>query len=82
MSGSGMRRANHWGWYQSLDPECLPDLVDLTDEQLREALQTMLLHLLRVPSGSREVVRGRRPGPLRPYLSAARTPESHGQGTG
>ena len=31
-------------------PECLPDLVDLTDEELREALQTMLLHLLRVPS--------------------------------
>ena len=35
-------------------PECLPDLVDLTDEELREALQTMLLHLLRVPSGPRE----------------------------
>ena len=34
-------------------PECLPDLVDLTDEELREALQTMLLHLLRVPSGPR-----------------------------
>ena len=35
-------------------PECLPDLVDLTDEELREALQTMVLHLLRVPSGPRE----------------------------
>jgi hypothetical protein len=34
--------------------ECLPDLVDLTDEELREALQTMMLHLLRVPSGPRE----------------------------
>jgi AcrR family transcriptional regulator len=32
-------------------PECLPDLADLTDEELREALQTMMLHLLRVPSG-------------------------------
>jgi AcrR family transcriptional regulator len=35
-------------------PECLPDLADLTDEELREALQTMLLHTLRVPSGPRE----------------------------
>ena len=35
-------------------PECLPDLADLTDEELRDALQTMLLHLLRVPSGSRK----------------------------
>jgi len=35
-------------------PECLPDLVDLNDEELREALQTMLLHMLRVPSGPRE----------------------------
>jgi len=35
-------------------PECLPDLVDLTDEELRDALQTMLLHMLRVPSGPRE----------------------------
>src|SRR5262252_1492915 len=35
-------------------PECLPDLVDLTDEELREALQTMVLHMLRVPSGPRE----------------------------
>ncbi len=35
-------------------PECLPDLADLTDEELREALQTTMLHILRVPSGSRE----------------------------
>jgi AcrR family transcriptional regulator len=35
-------------------PECLPALGDLTDEELREALQTMLLHLLRIPSGPRE----------------------------
>ncbi len=35
-------------------PECLPDLVDLTDSELREALQTTMLRILRVPSGSRE----------------------------
>jgi AcrR family transcriptional regulator len=35
-------------------PECLPDLADLTDQELREALQTTLLRILRVPSGSRE----------------------------
>jgi len=35
-------------------PESLPDLVDLTDSELREALQATLLHILRVPSGSRE----------------------------
>ena len=35
-------------------PECLPDLADLTDDELREALQTTLLHMLRVPSGSRQ----------------------------
>jgi AcrR family transcriptional regulator len=35
-------------------PECLPDLVDLTDEELREALQTTMLRILRVPSQSRE----------------------------
>ena len=34
-------------------PECLPDLADLTDEELREALQTTMLRMLRVPSGSR-----------------------------
>jgi AcrR family transcriptional regulator len=31
-------------------PECLPDLVDLTDQELREALQTTMLRILRVPS--------------------------------
>ncbi len=30
--------------------ESLPDLVDLTDEDLREALQTTMLRILRVPS--------------------------------
>jgi AcrR family transcriptional regulator len=35
-------------------PECLPDLVDLTDEELREALQTTTLRLLRIPPGSGE----------------------------
>ena len=35
-------------------PECLPDLTDLTDEELREALQTTMLRMLRVPSGPRE----------------------------
>ena len=35
-------------------PECLPDLADLTDDELREALQTTILRMLRVPSGSRE----------------------------
>jgi AcrR family transcriptional regulator len=34
-------------------PESLPDLVDLTDEELRETLQTTMLRILRVPS-SRE----------------------------
>jgi AcrR family transcriptional regulator len=32
-------------------PECLPDLVDLTDDELREALRTTMLHFLRTPSG-------------------------------
>ena len=31
-------------------PECLPDLADLTDEELREALQTTILRMLRIPS--------------------------------
>ena len=35
-------------------PESLPDLVDLTDDELREALHTTMLRILRVPSGSRE----------------------------
>jgi AcrR family transcriptional regulator len=35
-------------------PDCLPDLVDLTNEELREALQTMVLHMLRLPSRPRD----------------------------
>ncbi len=35
-------------------PESLPDLIDLTDEELRETLHTTMLHILRVPSSSRE----------------------------
>jgi len=35
-------------------PECLPDLTDLTDDELREALLTTMLRILRVPSGPRE----------------------------
>jgi AcrR family transcriptional regulator len=35
-------------------PECLPELVDLTDEELREALQTVVLRMLRVPSGHKD----------------------------
>ncbi len=31
-------------------PECLPDLADLTDEELREALQTTIMRMLRVSS--------------------------------
>jgi hypothetical protein len=31
-------------------PESLPDPVDLTDEELREALQTTMLRILRIPS--------------------------------
>jgi AcrR family transcriptional regulator len=30
-------------------PQCLPELADLTDEELRQALQTTILHMLRVP---------------------------------
>ncbi len=30
-------------------PQCLPELADLTDEELREALQTTILRMLRVP---------------------------------
>ena len=35
-------------------PESLPDVADLTDSELREALQTTMLRILRVPSGSRD----------------------------
>jgi AcrR family transcriptional regulator len=35
-------------------PECLPEVVDLTDEELREALQTVVLRLLRVPPGHKD----------------------------
>jgi AcrR family transcriptional regulator len=35
-------------------PECLPELADLTDEELREVLQTTILRMLRVPAGSKE----------------------------
>jgi AcrR family transcriptional regulator len=31
-------------------PECLPDLADLTDEELREALHTTIMRILRIPS--------------------------------
>jgi len=31
-------------------PESLPDPVDLTDEELRESLQTTMLRILRIPS--------------------------------
>jgi len=33
-------------------PEFLPELADLSDEELREALRTTMLHILRVPSRS------------------------------
>jgi AcrR family transcriptional regulator len=33
-------------------PESLPDLVDLTDDELRHALQTTMLRILRVPSAT------------------------------
>ncbi len=35
-------------------PESLPDLADLTDDELREALHTTMLRIPRVPSGSRD----------------------------
>jgi AcrR family transcriptional regulator len=35
-------------------PECLPDLVDLSDSDLLEALRATAVHILRVPSGPRE----------------------------
>jgi AcrR family transcriptional regulator len=41
-------------------PECLPDLVDLTDGELREALYATAVRLLRVPTGCRPLIRGKR----------------------
>ena len=38
-------------------PESLPDLVDLTDAELLDALRTTAVHILRVPSGPRELAR-------------------------
>jgi AcrR family transcriptional regulator len=35
-------------------PDCLPDLTDLTDSELRETLRTTMLRILRVPSGHRD----------------------------
>jgi AcrR family transcriptional regulator len=35
-------------------PECLPDLVDLSDDELLETLRTTAVRILRVPSGPRE----------------------------
>ena len=35
-------------------PECLPELTDLTDGELREALQTTTLRMLRVPPGHKD----------------------------
>ena len=35
-------------------PESLPDLVDLSDEELREALQATMLRTLRVPSSAKD----------------------------
>ena len=35
-------------------PECLPDLTDLTDGELREALQTTTLRMLRVAPGHKD----------------------------
>jgi AcrR family transcriptional regulator len=34
----------------SVIPEHLPELADLSDDELREALRTTMLHILRVPS--------------------------------
>jgi AcrR family transcriptional regulator len=35
-------------------PDSLPDLVDLGDEELRQVMQTTMLHILRVPSQPRQ----------------------------
>jgi AcrR family transcriptional regulator len=42
-------------------PDCLPDLTDLTDPELREALRTTMLRILRVPSGVQGSAAGARP---------------------
>jgi AcrR family transcriptional regulator len=34
-------------------PESLPELADLTDDELREALHATMLHMLRPPAGSK-----------------------------
>jgi AcrR family transcriptional regulator len=39
-------------------PGYLPELADLPDEELREALRTTMLHILRVPSGTRRCLPG------------------------
>jgi AcrR family transcriptional regulator len=38
-------------------PESLPDLADLTDQELRQALQTTAMHILRIPSRASAVIR-------------------------
>jgi AcrR family transcriptional regulator len=35
-------------------PESLPELADLSDDELREALQRTMLHMLRVPAGPKD----------------------------
>ncbi len=44
-------------------PECLPDLADLTDSELREALHSTILRMLRVPSRPRSSRAQGRPAP-------------------
>jgi AcrR family transcriptional regulator len=41
-------------------PECLPDLVDLSDAELLEALRTTAVHILRVPSGPARMAANRK----------------------
>ncbi len=52
MPAAASSRAAGWCAFDVLFfiPECLPDLADLTDSELREALLTTMLHTLRVPS--------------------------------
>jgi AcrR family transcriptional regulator len=49
----------------SFIPGYLPELADLTDEELREALRTTMLHILRVPPGLNAGCVRRRPGRAR-----------------